>query len=99
MVLPFNRSYTMPTRHHEVIYYSERHEGEGDRPAGNGRRRFLPRFALFQKACESAWYTFILAGTGAIAFSNKAVGLTTTIVGSFLIVSGSIMFVIAISDR
>lgn len=62
------------------------------------KRRFRLNYQRFQAVSGHAWYAFVLAGTGAIAFSSKELTLQTGIVGRMLIAAGFILFAVAITD-
>jgi len=64
----------------------------------NRKRRFRLNWSRLKTACANAWFAFVLAGTGAIAFSDKAIGPQVYIVGSIAIVFGIIMLVTAVID-
>lgn len=62
------------------------------------KRRFRLNYRRLQAVSGNAWYAFVLAGTGAIAFGSKELSLQTVIVGSTLITAGFILFAVAITD-
>lgn len=62
------------------------------------RRRFRINTERLQTVCGNAWYAFMLAGAGALAFRSREPTLQAICTGTGSLVFGLILFVIAVTD-